>query len=61
VKLVDQLKEIMSSIDEINDSDLYNIVHESRSNIYGNSNASTIGLNNIITNKVWNILKRTIY
>ncbi|CAB4428165.1 unnamed protein product [Rhizophagus irregularis] len=60
-EVVDQLKEIISLIDEINESDLYNNVHESWSNIDENSNASTsIGLNNIITNIVWNILKRTI-
>ncbi|CAB4399755.1 unnamed protein product [Rhizophagus irregularis] len=56
-EVVDQLKVIISLIDEINESDLYNNVHESIkswSNIAENSNASTIGLNNIITNKEFN-------
>jgi TPR repeat protein len=57
-EVVDQLKGIISSIDEINENDLYNIVHESQSsqssqsNIDENSKASTIGLSNLITNEL---------
>ncbi|POG72248.1 kinase-like domain-containing protein [Rhizophagus irregularis DAOM 181602=DAOM 197198] len=52
-EVVDQLKEIMSSIDEINENGLYNIVNESHSNIdETSSNASSIGLSKLITNEV---------
>ncbi|GES73290.1 kinase-like domain-containing protein [Rhizophagus clarus] len=58
-EVIDQLKEIISSIDEISENDLYNNIvhesyesHESQSTIDENSNASTIGLSRLITNEI---------
>ncbi|RGB34459.1 kinase-like domain-containing protein [Rhizophagus diaphanus] len=54
-EVVDQLKEIMYSIDEINENDLYSIVDESlHSNIdeISSNASSSIGLSKLITNEV---------